>query len=124
MFNPALAFAGNNYVYYTVPDSIVTQCDNTAMKAIVILDCATSVNEIGSNGAFFYSSGKMICIQLSKNYLSDGKILIYDNAGRVLKQKNITGEKNEIDMSEFSSGIYLIRIQTTMLTETGRVFIE
>ncbi len=66
----------------------------------------------------------MICIQLSKNYLTDGIIRIYDNTGKELKQKNITGEKNEIDMSECSSGIYFVRIQTTMFTETGRVFIE
>jgi hypothetical protein len=124
MFNPALAFAGNNYVYYTVPDSILPQCDNTAMRAIVITNCGTSVNEIGSNRASFYSRGKMIGVQLSDNYLTEGKILIYDNAGRKLKQKNITGEKNEIDMSECSSGIYFVRIQTTMHTVIGRVFIE
>ena len=125
MFNPALAIVGNNYVSYTVPDTILPQCNNTTTRTLKVIFCATtSVNEIGSNRASFYSRGKKICVQLSKNYLTDGKILIYDYAGRELKQKNITGEKIEIDMSECSTGIYFVRIQTTMLTETGRVYIE
>ena len=125
MFNPALAIVGNNYVSYTVPDTILPQCNYTTTRTLKVIFCATtSVNEIGSTRASFYSKGKMICVQLSKNYLTDGKILIYDNAGRELKQKNITGEKTEIDMSEYSTGIYFVRIQTTMLTEIGRVYIE
>jgi Secretion system C-terminal sorting domain len=124
MFNPALAFAGYNYVYYTLPDSLLPQCKPTASRTIVAIDCVTSVNEIASSHAFSYSRGKMIYVQLSKNYTTDGKILIYDNAGRELKQKNISGEKNEIDMSEYSTGIYFVRIQTTMFTKTGRVYIE
>ena len=71
-----------------------------------------------------YSANKPVLVLLSKNYLTDGKILIYDNTGRELKHKNTTGEKTEIDMSEFSTGIYFVRIQTTMFTETGRVYIK
>ena len=50
---------------------------------------------------------------LSVNMQNDGKVIIYDTAGKVIEQVSVTKGQNKIDLSRMSKGVYIVRVNGT-----------
>ena len=70
------------------------------------------------------SDGKITINISNGDNKANNQIFIYNSVGSLLWQKNATDAKTCIDMSEFSKGIYFIKVQNDEHIQTGKFVIE
>ncbi len=58
------------------------------------------------------------------NLASDAKVSIFSLTGEKMYEKNLTQGTNSINISNLSSGVYLVKIETPTSTETHRLIVK
>lgn len=63
-------------------------------------------------------------VRLTKNAKNDKYTIIEASTGIIKKEGYLNSEKNEINISNLSKGLYIVRIQTPNKTENHKIFIN
>jgi len=75
-------------------------------------DITTGINENGYNKSLkIYPNPASNRITVDCTILQNIKISIYNSIGKLILQRQLSNGKNEIDLSNFSKGIYIIKIE-------------
>lgn len=105
-FDPSLATVGYNVITYVYTDTS-TQCTASATDSIYV-DICTNASDESISAATIYpnpSDGHMIIlITVSARYE------LYDIEGKIISAGNLQNNRNEIDLSNYANGIYMLRI--------------
>ncbi|HNW88612.1 MAG TPA: T9SS type A sorting domain-containing protein [Bacteroidales bacterium] len=98
---------------YTVQGR-VEDCWFISDPITVIIDTCTSLNKTASDDLLIYPnpSNSILYIELTTTSQDpDGKIMIYDTRGRLLKNISIDKLITAINISDFKNGLYFIKIE-------------
>jgi hypothetical protein len=122
IFNPSLAGVGNHVIQYSYVDS--NACSAFAYDTIMV-DVCIGVDEIVSSTLQAYPNpgNGIININFSVehhplNNNSFANCEIYNIAGEKIRYFNLNSNKNQIDLSDFANGLYLIKIHHQEIVET------
>lgn len=109
-FNPDIA-SGTYIITYSFTD--VNGCTNSDSGAIEVIECINSVslNELSSSyfTLFPNPTNKVLTVNFTSN-LNNEKITVLSPNGQILMVKDLISETLEIDLSNFSGGMYFIKI--------------
>jgi hypothetical protein len=104
----SICSAGANYVSQlgigTISDRYFLDCDVASLAGI------ESLNEIKIN-IYPNPASEMLTISLPEN-TSNSDCILFDNVGKEVMQFVIYGGENVVDISELTSGIYVIQINS------------
>ncbi len=92
---------------------IVTDQNGCTYESIVfVVEATTSNNEVLANEISVYPNpaGEFVFIDLSQGNFIPNNIGIYDLTGRLLYQQNPSDSLIKINVQDFNSGIYLIKV--------------
>jgi PKD repeat protein len=108
-FDPAAAGAGTSILTYTITDA--NGCTGSATSSVTVSQCL---------GVEEYAAGLMLFPNPSEGaftIVSEGEELVavsvYDNAGRLVMQRSVSGKSESIDLSGDAGGVYTIEVTTT-----------
>lgn len=65
-----------------------------------------------------------ISVVVPIDWVKDSEVIIYDNLGKPVYSSGLYEEQTQIDVSNFSSGIYLVKIFNAQKVRTGRLMIR
>jgi hypothetical protein len=120
-FDAQLVGIGNYIVTYTYSDN--NACTNSADLTIVV-DACTGVNRITDNDLIIYpnpTSGYII-IQSPAN--SSSTYIFYDISGKEVARGVLNMPSQQINLDNFSQGVYMLRIQNNKSTTIHRIVVE
>jgi hypothetical protein len=97
---------------YTVTGTNANGCSKTATVTQQVSSCTSLLSKNGQqNDASIYPNPNRGEFYVQLNSLSDNiRIEVYDAIGQLIVVSNPNNEKSAIDIKNFTSGIYLIRI--------------
>lgn len=110
-FNPALDVACNLVTFSNSPIIIVGKKEYTPTSSLL------NVFPNPTTGVFEVS-----LIQLAS--IRNASIMIYDNTGRPVKQIDWDGQRLNIDLSDQSKGIYLLKVVTPEWSEMKKIILK
>lgn len=85
----------------------------------------TSVNEMGKDFVKIYPNPATGVIHLECNDLKSKKsIVIYNNSGKKVLSKQLANNKESVDLSEFSKGLYFVEYVNGNYKSVERIIIE
>lgn len=119
-FNPTTAGNGTRIITYTYVDN--NGCSNSATSSIVVDGCL-SIEEENGNYMNIYpnpSNGKFTVA--SEGYLLRS-ISVYNQVGQVVYQQDTNQKEHLIDLTNFDSGVYTIRVNHESGIENIRVIL-
>ena len=107
-FDPGAAGLGTSVITYSFTDG--NGCSNTATSNILVDDCL-GVNE--SNIVLqLYPNPSSGIVQISGNTAIQ-KVEVYDKIGKLVKVQIVDNSSAvEVDLSQFATGVYTIRVNT------------
>jgi hypothetical protein len=110
-FDPSLAGLGTHAITYTYSDA--NSCSSNATDNIVVDAClglneSSNTNEIELFPSPTSGEFTIRCAEFSDR---KGTITIYSILGKVIYSLQTLSSKNQIDISQFSSGIYYAKIE-------------
>ncbi len=127
---PRSYYVGGYFWWYWTEDCVPkTKALWKTLDSIICIPVSTSIEEtnVGQESMSVYpnpSNGKFELeinnLQLTKNYILE----IYNLQGKKIVQSTITNAKSEIDLSNQSKGIYLIKFNDGQAVLTKKVIIE
>jgi hypothetical protein len=111
LFSPSLAGAGSHTITYAYTDG--NSCTNNASGSVFI-DVCTDVEESGNGFTYMIYpnplSGK-VTVEISGEVKMITRILVMDITGKTLLQFNTCNSKMEMDLSTFSAGVYILKVE-------------
>jgi hypothetical protein len=125
VFDPEIAGLGTHIVTYTV---IENGCEGSAQTSIIVDECLGIENESVANFIIFPNpASSEINVIFENTSTSDAGIFLETMDGKLIyktfaKQMSLFNEK--IDVANLSSGVYFVRIQSTIQTIVTRVIIK
>ncbi len=105
-FDPAAAGVGTYSVTYSYTDG--NGCTASASSSLMV-DACTGVNSVNANEtvvAYPNPSSGVFNIDLNKTSL----VIVYDQLGQVVFQKEMNSGKNEIDLTNLANGLYSLKV--------------
>ncbi len=114
-FSPQIAGTGWHVITYTYTDSY--GCSNAAMDSVYVSSCTGIKEKITTGSIRLYPNptNNVLNIQLPVENTT-GYIRVYNVMGQQLCAQSIGSTLQQVNMSTFSRGLYLIEVQT----EKGR----
>ncbi|TYC08829.1 T9SS type A sorting domain-containing protein [Bizionia gelidisalsuginis] len=98
---------------YWVASSNNNGCESERVEIVVTVDETLGVNDnVMLNDIAIYPNPTRGLLIINNNIGIDMQVTIYDINGRVLISKSNNDTMTTLDMTSFSNGIYLLRIQT------------
>jgi hypothetical protein len=91
---------------------------------IIAIDCQNSLDELSANSIKLYPNPvtEMLQVELQE-MVGSYELLIYDLSGRVVYSRKSNDLVNNIDVKNFNSGYYVVKVRTSTF-ETTRSFIK
>jgi len=126
-FDPAVAGVGTHTITYTYVDG--NGCENLATKDIVVDESngiSTVVNGISVKIYPNPNAGQFV-LQLNSDNIQNITVNVVNNIGMTVYQSSVSlskSHKSTIDLSEFSNGIYFIKILGANINLSERVIIQ
>jgi hypothetical protein len=97
-------------------------CSDTSLCIPVTV---TGIHENYSSNHFsIYSFNKIIHINFNKAGVMNGFSTVHNNLGQELRKIRIESSDLQIDMSDYSSGIYFVSVQTDDAIESRSIYIH
>jgi len=127
-FDPTVAGIGISEITYTYTVES-TGCQNSAISSIEVLN-NISVNDVLNGVAFnIYPnpSKGLLSIDVDSSDSRDLQVVLINQVGSIVLNKTIAVQNNShtsLDLNEFSSGVYFIRISDDTLNYTRRIIIQ
>jgi Secretion system C-terminal sorting domain len=117
-FNPSVAGVGSNIITYTYTD--VNGCSGTSTDVIVVNACTgiATYSESGTISVYPNPTSGMLNV-LTTN--TDNTLSLYDVLGNQVYTIEATSTSTQIDMKNFSNGIYFLKIENSKSVNTIRV---
>ena len=128
-----------DYVFSAAAGSINLACARAGSASFVLAQHGQLANAVATatyaitlaNENFDMSSFKLspnpakgfTSIQLPSN-VNEAQVKIYDNLGRVVRNKSITTSENNLDTSDLTAGSYLVVVRTDYGNATKTLLIE
>lgn len=108
-FDPSMASTGDVSVVYTVTNSY--NCSDSDTATIHVIDC-TSLDEESLEGVSIFPnpSTGLVKLNFDFNLSSDVLIELFDSQGKLVYSANSNNNQNQIDLSSFSDGIYVLHV--------------
>lgn len=111
LFSPSLAGIGNHTITYSYTDNHT--CTNYASGSVFV-DVCTDIEESGNSFSYDIYPNPMadkvtVEIRGKENVIT--KLVIMDIAGKRLLEITTSKSKTEIDLSAFSTGVYVLRVE-------------
>jgi hypothetical protein len=111
--------SGNRFIDFTKDTVLNIVCFGSC-------DPCTSVgieeNDFPFSAYFENTGSDFITIEFNPNYSDAGTLHVIDITGKVLVQQEICGQKDQINVSKLSSGLYFLRLLNHENTYTFRIF--
>lgn len=70
-----------------------------------------------------YVSKQMLRVYIPSNLLAQ-KLVVYDVLGKLVLQENLNSAYGQVDVSNWDSGVYIVKVVTDQQTSTQRVFVK
>jgi Zn-dependent metalloprotease len=123
VFNPASASIGTNTIHYSYTDANL--CTSEVEGTITVDDCA-GIDNLGEKVFLIYPNPANEFVFITSSDESIKTIEMYDNAGRLLFSKDVLelGLNVKLDIRNYSSGIYTLRIKTESSDLTQKIVIN
>lgn len=120
VFTPATAGIGSYVISYNVTDA--NGCSGVATDSITVSPC-TGINEIGTVTFSMFpnpASGSFVF-----NASEDGTMEMFDVNGQLVYTSTITADKTEINVSNLSTGSYMVRFTSEQGSiSSGKLLIQ
>jgi hypothetical protein len=104
-FNPATAGPGTYVITYQYEDA--GSCTNASATDEITVELCIGVSELENDVSIYPTNTtgivNIICPMHSQ-------VVLYESSGKIVKQQTLFNSNNTIDLSEFSDGIYLLKI--------------
>jgi hypothetical protein len=109
-FDPSMASTGDVSVVYTVTNGF--NCSDSDTATIHVIDC-TSLDEESLEGVNIFPnpSAGLVNLNFDFNLSSDVLIELFDNQGKLVYRVNSNNKQNQIDLSSFADGIYVLHVK-------------
>ena len=110
LFDPVTAGSGNYTINYTYTDS--DNCQASASQNIMVETCA-SLQQVpeGSDIRIFPNPNVTGWLRVNVDFGYIGRtIILFDAAGRMIRQYQINALSEELDIAQLSAGVYLLQI--------------
>ncbi len=109
-FDPSMATTGDVSVVYTVTNGF--NCSDSDTATIHVIDC-TSLGEESLEGVNIFPnpSTGIVNLNLDFNLSSDVLIEMFDNQGKLIYSTSSNNNQNQIDISNFADGIYVLHVK-------------
>ena len=120
MFNPAVAGLGTFVITYDYTDGM--GCSASAQSTIVVDPCL-SIDETASETIQLYPNPSTGIVLLTTT-VACPKAELFDEAGRLLKTITNLYTETTLDLSTFSNGQYVLRVQTPSSTKNLKIVIN
>lgn len=109
---------------YSVVGTSTNNCSNSAAKMIVVSLCTgIAANTMSDSDVQVYPNPSSGVITISSKLTETVNVKVYDMIGRELIKKQISGTQN-IDLSSFANGTYILRFEKGDKTMYKKVVIE
>jgi PKD repeat protein len=108
MFDPAAAGIGDHTIFYSYTNE--GGCEAIA-EQILTVDACAGISENLEKSIKIYPNPTTEIV----NLISDSQIVrihLYNYVGQIVLEKNVNGNSCQLNISEFKSGIYSIRLET------------
>lgn len=120
-FNPSTAGTGSHYVTYTYTDSL--NCSNSDSTLIVVESCVGINENDNLLGVTVFPNPVEDIINVNvENIATAFKYRLTAVDGKVIHQaKNVSGNTFTIDITNYSSGVYFLKIETDNISNVYKV---
>lgn len=111
---------------YTVTGSTAAGCSRAKSISIVVFAC-TGIDEAsaGSTGVSVYPNPSDGLLNLKFESLQNNTAIdLYDATGRLVLSHKATGQELQLDLSDYASGLYYIKVKSGQAVETLKVVKE
>jgi hypothetical protein len=95
---------------FTVTGTDVNGCINLSVITQIVEVCAGIKDNALHNDVAIYPNPNNGAFKLNLGVIQSAQLIIYDDAGRIVEQRNISGPDAEIQTPHLANGIYLVRI--------------
>lgn len=120
MFNPTTAGTGAKTITYSFTDG--NGCTNTSNSSIVVDGCAAIEEQDGRQFKLFPNPSNGIFTISSEGYAFES-VSVYNHLGQLVLNQISNQDNQEIDLTNFESGIYTIRVNHESGVENIRVIL-
>ena len=83
----------------------------TNVKGTLTVTPATGIEDINATGIEIYPNPTSSVINIKRNSPDPAKFVIFNSKGQVVLEKILVSDKTSLDISTFSKGIYIIKLQ-------------
>jgi len=118
VFTAANAGVGTHTITYEFTDA--NGCTSTATDEILVQDCS-SLDEIQAIQVLLYPNPTTGGITLEATGVIMDELLIFDNAGKLIAEIQLSGETELIDLSDYARGVYQMQVKAGSTTFWERV---
>ncbi len=108
VFYPAVAGVGDHVIYYTYTNS--DGCETMAEELLTV-DACIGINENADNGIKIYPNPATNIVNLTSEDNLIG-VHVFNYIGQTLLEMKVSGNACQLNTSDFTSGIYSVRVET------------
>jgi hypothetical protein len=111
VFDPSISGLGHYSVMYSFTNSI--SCTTVSSGLVNVQDCTNLQNFMSKDEVIMYPNpvkDAMVLIEIPSTQ-SYHQIVIFDINGRIVYHKNVVNHTTQVDVSNLSDGIYIVRVE-------------
>jgi PKD repeat protein len=97
-------------------------CSATA-QVTVIVELASGIADMNAKGATVTADGKTVVVNMNGATLTNAEVRVYNLLGQSVYNQPLGDQQQTINLSEQSSGYYLISVKNNNKVSTKRVFL-
>ncbi len=108
-FDPIVAGNGNHTITYTYTDN--NGCESSAQTSIMVVDCATSVEEVSADGVSIFPNPSEDIVNIVFSGIQASSIKVYNQLGQIMySEDNLNGQQVQLSVEKWSAGNYTVQI--------------
>lgn len=108
-FDPSVAGSGNHTITYTYAD--VNGCENSAQTSIMVVDCATAIEEVSADGVSIFPNPSEDIVNIKFDGIQANGIKIYNQLGQIVySTDNLNQHLVELSVKTWTAGNYTVQI--------------
>ena len=120
-FNPATAGNGSHTLTYSYTDG--NNCTNTQNRSVTVDGCL-SINQGNGNSLTVYPNPSSGIFTLNNEGYILNSVSVYNQIGQIVYNRNSDQIEKEINLMNFETGVYTIRLDHTAGVENIRVILS
>ncbi|MFP4447131.1 MAG: Ig-like domain-containing protein [Bacteroidales bacterium] len=109
---------------YDSESGTVTVEDGDVSKSIVMTESATNINELEKHGIEVYPNPTDGVFYITNKENAKMELVISDITGKSILKKAIEDSRNQINLSDYATGIYILQISRGEDTYSGKIILK